>query len=330
MINHKSLAVINFRSSISSYSVTTMKRWSRSSSRLFLLASPIGLSKNQTLSARFFCQSLLLDDNNQISKDDQGPKDTENEKFKSDPKKTEITRRRFWKQVSLESNNSQGTYSILLDKRPLKTPKGSPLTIKHSQRTLALLLAGEWESQKTVLKHHSLPLTSLVSRAIDTFEDRNSSERQQAITRLLSYLDTDTVCYQQSYPESLVELQKRHWDPLLRWAQKFYEVEIKVTNSIMGVRQPESTIKRLKKVVDEFEPLKLAAFERAVMITKSYLIGLGLVERQINVKQATEAAHVEMESQTRQWGIVEDAHDVENEHVRCQLGSVACILINNS
>ncbi|CAG8513835.1 11924_t:CDS:2 [Ambispora gerdemannii] len=309
MINPKNLAAVNFRSS---YSVAAVTRWSQSSSRLFSFASPIRSSKNPTLSARFFCQSLFLRNNNISNtnttvqpQNDQRPKDTENEKVKS-------------------------TYSILLDKRPLKTPKGSPLTIKHSQRTLALLLAGEWESQETVLKHHSLPLTSLVSRAIDTFEDRNSSERQQAITRLLSYLDNDTLCYQQSYPESLVELQKRHWDPLLRWAQKFYEVEIKVTNSIMGVKQSGSTMEKLKKAVDEFEPLKLAAFERAVITSKSYLISLGLVERQINAKQATEAAHVEVESQTRQWGIVEDAHDVENEHVRCQLGSVACMLIDRN
>ena len=54
------------------------------------------------------------------------------------------------------------SYEILLDKRPLKTPGGSKLVVPCSKKHLALLIAGEWETQNHVLKQHSLPLVSKI------------------------------------------------------------------------------------------------------------------------------------------------------------------------
>lgn len=50
-----------------------------------------------------------------------------------------------------------------------------------------------------------------------------------------------------------------------------------------------------------------AAFERAVLASKSYLIALGLVEGFLSVDQAALAAHVEVQSQIDRWGEVEDS-----------------------
>lgn len=239
-------------------------------------------------------------------------------------KKAEKTFRKFWKEVSILSNKD--VYQIALDKRPLKTPGGSPLVIPRSQKYLAVLIAGEWESQKAVLKQHSLPLTSLVSRSIDTFE-KDPSSKKEAITRLIRYFDTDTVCYQETYPDILVDLQKQYWDPTVKWAQETYDIEIKVTNDIIVAKQPVETKNKLRTIIEEFDCLKLSAFERATMLTKSFLIGLGLVERQLTVEFASKAAQVETISQTTRWGNLEDAHEIDNEYIRHQLGSVVCALI---
>ncbi|CAG8734930.1 11463_t:CDS:2, partial [Racocetra persica] len=256
----------------------------------------------------------------------------------SSSKKAEKTFRRFWKEVSVLSNKD--VYQIALDKRPLKTPGGAPLVIPRSHKYLAILIAGEWESQKTLLKQHSLPLactniiidqninrkTSLVARSIDAFE-KDPLSRKEAITRLIRYFDTDTVCYQETYPDILVDLQKQYWDPTVKWAQETYGVEIKVTNGIVGAQQPIETRNKLREIVEEFDSLKLSAFERATMLTKSFLIGLGLVERQLTVEFASTAAQIETVSQTIRWGKLEDAHEVDNEYIKYQLGSVACALI---
>nr|CAG8492702.1 14806_t:CDS:2 [Entrophospora candida] len=241
--------------------------------------------------------------------------------------KTEILLKRFWKNTSI-TKNQDGNYLIILDKRQLKTPGGSHLIIPKTKKYLALLIAGEWESQKAVLKHHSLPLTSLVARAIDVF-DKDAKEREKVITGLIKYLDTDTICYQEPFPESLVNLQKEHWDPLINWIQSTYNIEIKSTYSIIGIKQPIQSKEKLHSIINKFDGLKLAALERATIISKSFIIGLGLVERKLSVEEAAKAARIETISQTMRWGQLENAHDIDNEDIKRQLGSAVCTLINS-
>jgi len=62
------------------------------------------------------------------------------------------------------------------------------------------------------------------------------------------------------------------------------------------------------------------------MVSKSFLIGLALVERKLSVEEASKASSIETISQTTRWGELE-AHDVENEDIRRQLGSVACTVM---
>ncbi|CAJ0835387.1 21865_t:CDS:10 [Entrophospora sp. SA101] len=198
--------------------------------------------------------------------------------------KTEILLKRFWKNTSI-TKNQDGNYLIILDKRQLKTPGGSHLIIPKTKKYLALLIA--------------------VARAIDVF-DKDVKEREKVITSLIKYLDTDTICYQEPFPESLVNLQKEHWDPLINWIQSTYNIEIKSTHSIIGIKQPIQSKEKLHSIINKFDGLKLAAFERATIISKSFIIGLGLVERKLSVEEAAKAARIETISQTMRWGQLEN------------------------
>ncbi|CAJ0832844.1 13938_t:CDS:10 [Entrophospora sp. SA101] len=222
--------------------------------------------------------------------------------------KTEILLKRFWKNTSI-TKNQDGNYLIILDKRQLKTPGGSHLIIPKTKKYLALLIA--------------------VARAIDVF-DKDVKEREKVITSLIKYLDTDTICYQEPFPESLVNLQKEHWDPLINWIQSTYNIEIKSTHSIIGIKQPIQSKEKLHSIINKFDGLKLAAFERATIISKSFIIGLGLVERKLSVEEAAKAARIETISQTMRWGQLENAHDIDNEDIKRQLGSAVCTLINST
>lgn len=123
----------------------------------------------------------------------------------------------------------------------------------------------------------------------------------------MSYLDTDTICFHEDFPEILVKLQDEHWKPILKWIEKQYDVELKVTDGIFQVEQPNRTKDTLRKLVDGMDALELAALERAVISSKSFLIGLALVKRGITVEQAAQATHVEVNSQIDRWGEVEDS-----------------------
>jgi len=175
-------------------------------------------------------------------------------------------------------------------------------------------------------------LTSLLTRAIDGLDlgvGEDPSIRPKVVDKLMSYLDTDTICFHEDFPDILVELQDQHWKPILQWIERQYSVEFKVTHGIFPVEQPQRTKDALRKLVDDMDALELAALERAVISSKSFLIGLALVKRGITVEQAAQAAHVEVNSQIDRWGEVEDSHDVDKEYIRQALGSVACVVMHN-
>jgi ATP synthase F1 complex assembly factor 2 len=121
-----------------------------------------------------------------------------------------------------------------------------------------------------------------------------------------------------------VRLQSEHWTPLLEWAKRTFNVEINVSNSILGGGQPKETHKELGKVLGSLNHWELAgtslrplvtmmdlvsisAIERATYASKSLIIALALVKKYLTVEQAAHAACVEVNSQIERWGEVEDS-----------------------
>ncbi|KAI6039946.1 hypothetical protein EDC04DRAFT_2680300 [Pisolithus marmoratus] len=221
----------------------------------------------------------------------------------SETNRAETTLKRFWKTVGIDIKDNG--IVVTLDKRALKTPSGNTLLLPKEKRLAATIIANEWENQEKFLKQHALPVTSIAARAIDAFRDEETRKQVQAT--LLNYLDTDTVCFHHDDPPPLVELQKKHWEPLLEWVRATYGVEIKVFDSVLLHSQPEQTKKVLGNIVTQMDPWEMAAMERTTYVTKSFLIALALVKRHLTVEQAASAAQVEVESQIQRWGEVEDS-----------------------
>lgn len=124
-------------------------------------------------------------------------------------------------------------------------------------------------------------------------------------------------------------------------------------DSIVPISQPEMTQQVIRGWVSGLPPFELAALERGVLATKSLLIGarlmvewssefshlrkdassssqedavLDLEASRFGIDLAAEAASIEVLHQTKQWGEVEDTHDVEKEDLRRQLGSVVLLV----
>ena len=135
--------------------------------------------------------------------------------------------------------------------------------------------------------------------------------------------------YHADQPAALVKLQEAHWKPILDWARSAHDVEITTTNSLLVPSQPPETILKFNEVLSKFSSWEMAgmsgvadflsidpchidaspvaAMERATYTSKSFLIALALVKRHIDVDQAAQAAHVEVNSQIERWGEVEDS-----------------------
>ncbi|WWC65308.1 uncharacterized protein I303_107925 [Kwoniella dejecticola CBS 10117] len=242
--------------------------------------------------------------------------------------RAEVTLRRFWKTVHIketETESESGGLQVTLDHRALKTPGGSKLVIPAERRLLALLIANEWENQDEVLKQHTLPVTSLVSRAIDGLEE--GAIRSGVIDQMMKYLDTDTILFTNDTPASLVRMQHEHWDPLYSWLQETYDVKLNPAEGFSPPKQSEEVKSKLRGILEQMDSWELAAFERAAYASKSFVIALALCKGRLTANQAAEASHVEVRSQIEQWGEVEDTHDVDYQDIRRALGSVACLLV---
>jgi ATP synthase F1 complex assembly factor 2 len=134
-----------------------------------------------------------------------------------------------------------------------------------------------------------------------------------------------------------VELQKKHWDPTLKWTSEYFNLPpVRVFTDTLGVNQDEKVTRALRHHISTYDAWDLAALERIVRSSKSFLIGIRLLESikagkeaEFGVTEASEAAEVEVKSQTERWGEVEDTHDVDQADLRKTLASVACAVVKD-
>ena len=91
---------------------------------------------------------------------------------------------------------------------------------------------------------------------------------------------------------------------------------IKTTDGIFPIKQDASTLATLLNYVRRWDAIQLAAFERGVRFSKSFLIPFLLMEQKISLFEAIAAHSVEANAQIEQWGMVEDAHDVEEKNTK--------------
>ncbi|KAM7068337.1 ATP synthase mitochondrial F1 complex assembly factor 2 isoform 3-T3 [Molossus nigricans] len=122
-------------------------------------------------------------------------------------------RKRFYQNVSI--TQGEGGFEINLDHRKLKTPQAKLFTVPSE--ALAVAVATEWDSQQDTIKFYTMHLTTLCNTSLDNPTQRN---KDQLIRAAVKFLDTDTICYRVEEPETLVELQKNEWDPILEWAER--------------------------------------------------------------------------------------------------------------
>jgi ATP synthase F1 complex assembly factor 2 len=66
------------------------------------------------------------------------------------------------------------------------------------------------------------------------------------------------LSFYQDYPEPLVNLQKEHWDPLLEWVRKTYNVDVIVFDSVLANQQPDATRTKLGEVLQTLDHWELA------------------------------------------------------------------------
>ena len=202
--------------------------------------------------------------------------------------------KRFWKQaVAVEAD---GAWTIELDGRPLRTPARAPLAVPG--QALAQAIAAEWDGAGDDVDPRAMPLTGLANAAID----RVAADKAGFAQGLARYGESDLACYRSDGPRALVERQEEHWDKLLSWARRRFDVDFRTTSGIAHVAQPQATVDRLAHAVHALDPFRLAALSPLVTIGGSLLAGLAVLEGALTAGQAWDAVSVDERWQLEQWG----------------------------
>jgi chaperone required for assembly of F1-ATPase len=202
--------------------------------------------------------------------------------------------KRFWKEVAVAPED--GGWGVRLDSRPVRTPARAPLVVPS--QALAEAIADEWRGVEGEIDPRAMPLTGLANAAID----RVAPERQAFAAGLARYAEADLASYRAEGPRGLAERQEEHWDALLAWARRRYDVDFATTCGIVHVEQPGATVERLAHAIAALDPFRLAALSPLVTIGGSLVAALAVVEKAIAPEAAWDAISVDERWQLDQWG----------------------------
>ncbi|OYW86273.1 MAG: ATPase, partial [Sphingobium sp. 32-64-5] len=96
--------------------------------------------------------------------------------------------KRFYKDVSAEPRDD-GTFAILLDGRPVRTPARAPLALPNGP--LADAVVREWADQGEDIDPSSMPLTGFANAAIDQV----TPDPAGFAATIAVYGESDLLCY---------------------------------------------------------------------------------------------------------------------------------------
>jgi chaperone required for assembly of F1-ATPase len=187
-------------------------------------------------------------------------------------------------------------HGITLDGKLVKTPRKSDLIVPSE--ALAAAVAEEWGTQHREVLPTTMPLTRLSSTAID----RVAPHRDAIVQQIANYAGTDLVCYRATHPPALAARQQAVWQPLVDWAALRYDAPLVVTTGVIPKSQSEVSLRAFAAAVAEHDDFALTALHVATTACGSLVIGLALLEGQLDAQEAFVASQLDESFQIEAWG----------------------------
>ena len=219
--------------------------------------------------------------------------------------------RRFYSEAAAAAR-ADG-YAVTLDNRPVKTP-GTRVDLTVPTERLAHAVAQEWADQGETVEPQVMPLTALACTAHDVAVPR----RDDLVSGIARYAETDLVCYRAPQPQALAEREQDVWQPLLDWLALTFDARLNTTTGILPIDQPTDARQALHTAVERYDAMHLAALSSCVHAAGSLVVGLALIQARLTAAQAFDAAEVERSYQIEQWGEDKDASE-ERESLKRDL-----------
>ncbi len=205
-----------------------------------------------------------------------------------------MTGKRIYSNVAVAAE--AGGFRVALDERSVKTPARHVLVVAN--KALAEAVADEWRAQQDEIRHETMPVTRYVCTVID----RVTPARAEVVAETAKFGETDLLCYRVEAPRELAKRQIAAWQPLLEWARSKYDAKLATTVGVMAIDQDPAALARLRQAVEVENDFTLTGLHIATSITGSLIIGLALMEGEVDAERAWAVSHIEEHWQLERWG----------------------------
>ena len=217
--------------------------------------------------------------------------------------------KRFWKEVTIAQES--GGFSIELDQRPVRLPKGTRLSVPSY--ALAEALAEEWRAagcgEGKSFTSADLPLTGMTGFMVECLP----SEREAIIQSLLAYAQSDVLCYREASQKALYRRQSEVWDPLLQQLEVVLGCRLMTTTGVMPITQTNETIQIFQKALEASTQAELAVLGNVVPILGSLALGFLILKANMTAETAVDSATLDEQFQMTLWGReTEITHRIES------------------
>jgi chaperone required for assembly of F1-ATPase len=207
-------------------------------------------------------------------------------------------RARFYQAAT--AGDGPGSFQVLLDGRPVRTPARQILAAPV--KPLAEALAAEWNAQRDKVDPAAMPLTRLANSVIDGVAPAPGP----VAAEIEKYLGSDLLFYRAEAPAGLVSSQRAHWNPVVDWARETFGARFVLADGVIHAPQPAAAIASAMATVPKGSDIaacwRLGALNVVTTLTGSALLALALAAGRITVEQAWTAAHVDEDWQMASWG----------------------------
>jgi len=216
--------------------------------------------------------------------------------------------KRFYSEVTV-GEGAGGGYSVLLDGRPVRTPRRLHLTVPT--RPLADAIAEEWAAQQERIDPSKMPLSKLAITAIDAVAERQA----EVADDIVRFAGSDLLCYRAEAPAALGDMQALTWNPVISWIESEAGARFVLAEGVMPVTQSQDALARIGKLVAPYDPMALTAIHVMTTLTGSAFLALAVAKQRLTAEEAWQAAHVDEDWQIERWGVdVEAAERRKRRH----------------
>lgn len=202
--------------------------------------------------------------------------------------------KRFYQNAAVAARD--GGWRVLLDGKPILSVGRRPQVVPS--RDLAEVMAREWAEQDETIDPARFVMRDMADYAIDVV----APDRTQAISELLPYGETDTLCYRAEPGDPLRREQDRMWEPLLAAAEARHGLSFVRIGGIVHQPQPPATLAKLAEVLTEQDDFALAALRNLAGLAASLVIGLTALDDAVRTEDLWNAANLEEDWQAERWG----------------------------